>query len=321
MARRGAAALRAGIPLGPATLQRRGRSRVPAGPGAAGAAGRAAGGWVPARGRAAGAGGAGRSTTSRGGARRQRLSLARRGPGRRGGLWWLRCVNRGIGRRLGGITAVIAAGRGTVLTRNGPGLWGSASALGRGADLGAGGDVRAGLDASAGWCPVPRCRSPGASPVPTVAPRCPACSTGGSAEQRPARGEAASAKGCLENSFLKGLLPSLADYIFREQAYSERYRGVLQQRLRFKPGSPLLAPRTDARPGAVAPGSGRAPTLQRPPCSHGGGQVLKPQNTCFPFFFFFFNILKTLTLILALQSRFSHNSCNLGLHCLAMLFL
>lgn len=81
----------------------------------------------------------------------------------------------------------------------------------------------------------------GVSPVPTAAPRCPAHGAGGSSEQHPARWEAASAKGCLENSFPKGLLPSLAYYIFREQVYSEQYCSVLQQRVCFKPGfSPCL---------------------------------------------------------------------------------
>lgn len=84
---------------------------------------------------------------------------------------------------------------------------------------------------------VPLTRSiPGVSLVPAVAPHCPAHSTQGSAEQHPAHRETASAKSCLENSFAKGLLPSLAYYIFREHVYSELYCRALQQRVRFKPG-------------------------------------------------------------------------------------
>lgn len=153
--------------------------------------------------------------------------------------------------------------------------------------------------------------------MPTVAPRCPAHGAGGSAERHPARWETASAKGCLENSFPKGLLPSLAYYIFRERVYSEQYCSVLQQRVRFKPAfSPCLRVAQMRDPARRLP----APA-ERPHCSGRFARRRTGFKATKNVFSFFFNILKTQTLILALQSWFSHNSCDLGLHCLAMLFL
>lgn len=77
---------------------------------------------------------------------------------------------------------------------------------------------------------------------------------------------------------------------------------------------PLLVRRTDVRPGTVAPDSGHA--VAAAPLSKDRPQSPKNMFSGLSFF-----ILKTLTLILALQSCFSHNSCDFGPHCLAMLFL
>jgi len=262
-------------PPSPAALQR-------GGPGGEGAAG-AAGGWVHTCGGAAGAGGAGGRTASFGGLGggvgvllREDLSAER--------LWWLhfvkriryllkQCLHRNYKRAANCSRTRCAAG--LEQTR--------ALRL----SVGAGARRR---PRRRWWCECrlvcrwagTRRRSPGRPHGGTALP---------SPRRRSLLGAAPSPLGSsvckrrLGKFLCERAAAGFSALCFRGASWSRAALWRVAAAGSFRTWFlPLLARCAGARPGAAAPGSGRAPALQRPRCSHSGGQAWEPPKTGFPFF-------------------------------------